>query len=57
MHIEKGLTRREAIQGMLGAAVAAVTPISAYTEQAKKWMAAAWPEEAKEIEPYGPLQR
>ena len=49
MHVEKRLTRREAIQGMLGAAAAAVTPISAYTEQTKKRMAASWPGEATEI--------
>lgn len=47
MNTEKGLTRREAIQGMLGAAVTAVTPISAYAERTKRGAQASWPDAAE----------
>jgi len=49
MRVEKGLTRRVAIQGMLGAAAAVVTPIRAYAEQTKKAGRASWPEGAFEL--------
>ena len=49
MNIEKGLTRREAIEGLLGAAVTAATPISAYAEQTKKGMRTSWPDVAPEL--------
>jgi len=48
MNLEKGLTRREAIQGLLGTAVSAVTPISAYAEE-KKGARTSWPDRAPEI--------
>ncbi|AXC13642.1 Beta-galactosidase [Acidisarcina polymorpha] len=45
MKMDKGLTRREAMQGLLGAALIAATPLSAYTEQKQKGTTA-WPAEA-----------
>jgi beta-galactosidase len=45
---EGKLTRREAIEGMLGAAVASMVPASAYAGQTKKGAAAPWPAEGPE---------
>jgi beta-galactosidase len=39
-------TRREALQGLTGVAAAAILPVSAMGERAKKSAAAAWPEDA-----------
>ena len=45
MIVDKRWTRREVIEGMLGAAVAAVTPLDAYADQKQK-QAGAWPSDA-----------
>ena len=39
-------TRREALQGLTGVAAAAVLPVGAMAEKAKKSAASAWPEDA-----------
>jgi len=40
------MTRREAVQGMLGAAISAVVPVSAFVEQTEKAAPRPWPQEA-----------
>ena len=46
MRADKGLTRREALQGMLGAALVATTPIGSYAEGKVTQSVGSWPTEA-----------